>query len=84
MGWIPTETVGGYNTLHYLFLQKIELIMNEVYEALWDDEGFKQWLPVGIQRIFVEASSRKVEVTNEKKCSLPCAKFSPKIWKGEH
>ena len=77
---MPTETVGGYNFLQFLFLQKIELVVNEVYEALWDDEGFKQWL-LGIQRIFVKDSPRKVEVTNEKKCSLPYpyVKFSPKI-----
>ena len=65
---MPTETVGGYNFQQFFFLQKIEVVVNEVYEALWDDEGVEQWPPVWIQRICVEVSSKIFEVTVEKKC----------------
>ena len=69
-----TETVGGYNFLQFFFLQKIEVIVKEVYEALWNDEGVEQWFPFGYSE-FVEAPSRNFEDTFEKKWSLPCVKF---------
>ena len=31
---MPTETVGGYNFLQFFFLQKLQVVVNEVYEAL--------------------------------------------------
>ena len=51
MGWICPQKQLAVITSYSSSSYRKSNVVNEVYEALWDDEGVEQWLFVWIQRI---------------------------------